>query len=765
VIDNAAYQGGQRLLHLNAGYRPATFTLFGREWDLLDDVFAPVYCYSTQLFAGWLEYPRSGSFLEVGSGAGVAAVMAALGGCRTVTALDINAAAVENTRRNALRHGVQDTVRVLHSDLFDALNPADRFDMIFWNSSFVEAPADRAPASPLEQAIFDPGYRAHGRFLAGAARHLAPGGRIMLGFGSVGHIEEVRRLATDAGLTLRVTHSSGENLVKEMRYELLELTVRTAPTTLPAARRAELSRDERIGFGNALQVARDTSPAPDAPYLSTDRAIVDVDGRPVHVLSLNELDMLAQTWSSWYVEHGVRPRDRVAVYLRDGLDNLLQYLALAQIGAIPVLMNGRMPGDVAARHCTRTGVIGLCTDAEHAERLADVPGLRWTVDVGQVRFAGARPMPAGARYRHAAADPVLICHSSGTTGIPKPVIWTHQQAMVGVRNHLVRFVDGPGSLILSALPQSHASAVGYLVLALLSGVPIVVHSDPSGAAVAEAIGRHRPTVVAAFAGTYAELAATDPGPGDLPTVERWVSVGDASHHAHIARLVAAGRHWVHGDPVPGSMFVDGFGSSELGWGGVLGRVTVSGTQTPDRCIGMPQPRADVRVLRPDGTEADAGEAGLLAVRGDTVTPGYWNDSDTTYRSQLAGFWLSGDVVRRDTANRFYHLDRAVDVIVTAEGRGYSILMEETLLGHCADIEDCTVVAAEVDGRTRPVAVIRPRRPLPADVLERANEALRATGQPPLARLTVGDTPVGVTGKVLKRLLREQFGDGSADASG
>src|SRR5436305_3315557 len=142
--------------------RPDTFRLFDHDWDLLPGVFGPNYTPSTEILTGWLDFPTGGTVLEVGSGTGLTSVCAALAGCR-VTALDISTAAVDNTRRNAARHGVADRVRVLHSDLFAALDPAERFDLVYWNSNFIEAPADFANDTELHHSFFDPGYSAHHR--------------------------------------------------------------------------------------------------------------------------------------------------------------------------------------------------------------------------------------------------------------------------------------------------------------------------------------------------------------------------------------------------------------------------------------------------------------------------------------------------------------------------------------------------------------------------------------------------------------------------
>lgn len=193
--------------------RPRTFPLCGREWDLLDEVFAPVYSPSTGIaleFLGLNEVPpapRSGSFLEVGCGTGVIAVMAALAGYERVVASDISPRAVENAAINAERHGVTEQLRAVHSDLFSGLDENDRFDTVFWSSNYVMGPSGYEYQSVHERAYVDAGYRAHRSYLDQAPRWLTPDGSALLHFSDRGDLDALYRIAEERGRTLRTLSS------------------------------------------------------------------------------------------------------------------------------------------------------------------------------------------------------------------------------------------------------------------------------------------------------------------------------------------------------------------------------------------------------------------------------------------------------------------------------------------------------------------------------------------------------------------------------
>jgi len=91
-----------------------------------------------------------------------------------------------------------------HSDLFSALGSNERFDLIYWNSPYIEAPAG-ALNTFGEYALFDPGYSMHRTFMHTAKEHLTKKGRGFLGFCvAAGNLDLIHAIAAEADLTYRI---------------------------------------------------------------------------------------------------------------------------------------------------------------------------------------------------------------------------------------------------------------------------------------------------------------------------------------------------------------------------------------------------------------------------------------------------------------------------------------------------------------------------------------------------------------------------------
>ncbi|MDA0567769.1 methyltransferase [Streptomonospora sp. S1-112] len=213
--------------HTDTSQRDREFELLDLRWDLLPGVFAPHNSRSTAAYTSWLPIPAQGRVLEMGCGAGVTAVYAALRGAGSVVAADIAAAAVENTRVNAARHGVADRVRAVRSDMFAEIGEDERFDLIFWNSSAIPAPEDFVYTRDIEWSLFDRDYASHRAYLREAPRRLTEGGRLFLGFNTNGDVERLHRLCAEAGLravearSMTTTYNDGATTTRFMLLELL----------------------------------------------------------------------------------------------------------------------------------------------------------------------------------------------------------------------------------------------------------------------------------------------------------------------------------------------------------------------------------------------------------------------------------------------------------------------------------------------------------------------------------------------------------------
>jgi acyl-coenzyme A synthetase/AMP-(fatty) acid ligase len=537
----------------------------------------------------------------------------------------------------------------------------------------------------------------------------------------------------------------------------------------PAKLQAMLAADPDLGAGNVLLKLREHGVTPDEVVITFD---LDVDGHPAWTpWTLGELETSVAARAAWLHERGIRLRDPVAVYVTSSADILLNYLALNRLGAIPCLMNGNMPGDIAVEYIPRLRAVGVIADADHLPYLIGhdlgAPLLGDAAEIGTGDSAKAPPP-----FHHHADDPVAVTHSSGTTRMPAPVVHSHRSLFAAIRH--IRLTEArPHEPVrhLSALPAAHAAGTIIMNQCLCLGYELLFLSaqggpfGQNGASVLAAIERWRPTGVSGFAVTWAELAAFDLSQHDLSSIRTWFNTGDCAHEAHVRRLVAVGNHSVVTrsgvTKVPGSVFTDGIGSSEMGHSAFYVNHTIDSDRY-DRCVGKPYRFAEVALLDvATGAEVPVGQVGQLGLRSPTLALGYWNDSVNTYRTRLAGYYLTGDLMYRDEAGYYYQVDRAVDAVQLGGGEWlYTALAEERVLARCPDIRDCTVVTVHEGDRVTSEVLLTlaadadPELDRTAAVRDAIGGAAGATVQ---RAIVVGkdDILVGPTGKVRKFLMRQR----------
>jgi 3-aminoavenalumate diazotase len=533
--------------------------------------------------------------------------------------------------------------------------------------------------------------------------------------------------------------------------------------------RAVLAADPELGAGNVLTKLLEHGAAPDGPGITFD---VDVDGHPPWTpLTLGALHERVAARAAWLHRSGVGPRDPVAVYATSSADCLLTFLALNWVGAIPALMNGSMPPQIAAGYIRRLRGAGVLADAEHRQ-LLEGHDLRAPILADVAALGTGDPAAAPGHYRYDAGDPIAITHSSGTTRTPAAVVHSHSSLFAATRQLRLLGPRAEGDeRILSALPAAHTAGILTLHQALCRRSELLFLSAQggpfgrSGIVVLDAIERWHPTAVYGFAVTWAELARYDLTVRDLGSVSVWFNTGDCAHETHVRPLVTAGSHPAYTREgvvrVPGSRFIDGIGSTEMGYSGF--RISHhAGSSRYGRCVGKPHIFADVALLDPDtGDEVPTGTVGHLGLKSPTLALGYWNDSVSTFRTRRGGYYLTGDLMYRDEDGYYYHVDRAVDSVDLGGGqRLYTALTEERILLRCPDVRDCTVVAGSADAAivTDVLLLLAPGADPDADRTGAVSDALGEPAAATLRRIEVvpdDDIVVGPTGKVRKFLMRQR----------
>ncbi|MFI7602495.1 class I adenylate-forming enzyme family protein [Actinoplanes sp. NPDC049681] len=550
----------------------------------------------------------------------------------------------------------------------------------------------------------------------------------------------------------------------------------------PLSVREQFATEPGLGAGNFLDHAVRDNPHRSVPVIYTHG--LDHHGRvTLRGHSLLDLVRLRDRYAKWYRANGVRTGDPVGIVVAEGLEPLIHYLALTALGAIPAMINDALRLDVLLRYLDHVGVVGVVADdttrLASAYRADPARRPRFLALAAEIQAFddAAATLPEPYPYRHDPDDVCALIHSSGTTGSPKATILGHRSFWDGKQPRMTRFPAQPYDRLMSLMPHTHAGGLSYFLTAVLLGLPTVVMSDWRRAVVEPVMEEFQPTMLASFPRTFVELAT-----GDLPVrgaarVHSWFNTGDSAHYGHIRRLVTLGERpagllkaWLlpedrpEAAALPGSQFIDGLGSSEMGMA-LFGGLTTPETPRNDRCVGKPQEAViKAAVLDEAGAELPDGTVGLLGVITPSRTPGYWKNPRLTESFELNGFWLTGDVARRDADGNYYHLDRTVDVIDTLAGPVYSLPVEEVLIADCADlVQDCSVVGVPApDGRGQlPIAVVRLQAGAAAAtaelVLEKANKELTTAGLATLAAVVIAegpaDFPLGPTGKVLKRELR------------
>ena len=451
-----------------------------------------------------------------------------------------------------------------------------------------------------------------------------------------------------------------------------------------------------------------------------------------------ELDERANRLANHMRAVGVSPGDHVGLQLANGSEYLEGMLASFKLRAVPLNVNFRYTSDELRYLFRDANLIALVHHRRFAPAVAEAAeGLSGLRHVLVVEDGSGEPLAGGACYEEALAaqlaerpavegrsgDDLYIAYTGGTTGMPKGVMWRHEDlffAALGGGDPMVTgdVITRPGELagrldvfsiaMLIVPPFMHASGHWSALITLFAGGKVVV--TPHGAFDPDMTWR----LVAAEHANMLTIVGDAMGRPLLDTFASATAAGEP-YDASSLRVIASGGALLSastkdrvGVMFPDVVVIDGFGSSETG---SLGTQTTMGA-TPAPRLRLP-PNPAMAVLDADGRPIPpgSGRIGQVARRGH-VPLGYHNDpakTASTFVTVDGVRWaLSGDMASVEDDGTILLRGRGSQCINTGGEKVYAEEVESTLKLH-ADVADAVVVGVP-DQRwgQRVVAIVQPR---------------------------------------------------------
>src|ERR1700733_14334685 len=441
-------------------------------------------------------------------------------------------------------------------------------------------------------------------------------------------------------------------------------------------------------------------------------AIVDLrnESQP-RELSAFELDALCDAVGRGLLRRGIRPGARIGILAENRVEFVACYFGIMRMGAVAVPVNHKLPRATIAHIFQDSGIELALSDAARRPLVPDtVP----TIDFDRNGADGFDALlDYGELQTFVPGEDALaeILYTSGSTGVPKGVPLTHGGQLWAT----VRYIEPvapelPQDSTIVVAPLYHMNGLLNITVALANRMQVILLPRFAARRFLETVARYRCSFLSGIPTMYALMVR------ERDLVERLdlSSVRDVSIGS--APLTDALLAQVH-EMFPNAQIENGYGTTEAG-PAVFGPHP-EGRPRPPLALGYHP--ADIGCKLVDGTSSDDG---ILALRTAALTHGYLNQPQATASRMRDGWYLTGDVMRRDAAGFYYFVGRADDMFNCGGENVYPGEIEKMLERHAAVAQAIVVPAPDDIKGQIPIAFIVPRRgtaPTAAQIKEYALE--------------------------------------------
>ncbi len=484
-----------------------------------------------------------------------------------------------------------------------------------------------------------------------------------------------------------------------------------------------------------------------------DRPAIVFEGERISYAALQQrVDRVAHA----LIGLGVQQGDRIGLFLPNIPAFALAYLAIEKVGAIAVSANVMLTADELRYLLEDSGTTLLFTSADLSTAWqpltpdlvdqarvilceGEAPAVRSLAELA----ANAPNEPFHAREMQP-DDPAVILYTSGTTGRQKGATLSHGNLVSNT--FATVHVEGitPDDRLLLFLPLFHVFGQNAILNSALQAAATVVlqrRYDPQKTP--ELIEQERVTMFFAVPTIYIGLLNAGLDPRYFESIRYYFSAA-ATMPVEIARRWQA----TFGRPI-----VEGYGLTETSPFASYNHIW----EHRPGSVGTPVENVEIQVLDADDRPVGAGTWGEICIKGPNVMLGYWNRPDDTAQAIRDGWFHSGDIGYMDADGYIYLVDRVKDMINSAGFKIWPREVEEVLFQHPA-IRECAVVGLPdpVKGEIPAVfLVLHDGARLSIDEFDTFCRQRIAAYKVPRHVEFVDTLPKNATGKILKRVLRDQ----------